>query len=140
MGECGAYYGSKVWHSTDAYRTRIWRCNRKYEEKGRPCPSLHLRDEEIQAAFLQAVNEVIERKTEIVDACSKVLLALSDAGNLEREAERLQAEQERVYQQIMSQIQENATKTQDQEAYNRWVEPLYARHEALKARRRRSGI
>ena len=29
-GECGAYYGSKVWHSTDAYRSRIWRCNRKY--------------------------------------------------------------------------------------------------------------
>ena len=127
-------------HSTDAYRTRIWRCNRKYEEKGRPCPSPHLRDEEIQAAFLQAVNEVIARKTEIVDACSKVLLALSDTENLEREAERLQTEQERVYQQIMSQIPENATKTQDQEAYNRRVEPLYARHEALKARRRRSGI
>ena len=133
-GECGAYYGSKVWHSTDAYRTRIWRCNRKYEEKGRPCPSPHLRDEEIRAAFLQAVNEVVARKTEIVDACSKVLLALSDTENLEREAERLQTEQERVYQQIMSQIQENATKTQDQEAYNRRVEPLYARYEALKAK------
>ena len=133
-GECGAYYGSKVWHSTDAYRTRIWRCNRKYEEKGRPCPSPHLRDEEIRAAFLQAVNEVVARKTEIVDACSKVLLALSDTENLEREAERLQTEQERVYQQIMSQIQENATKAQDQEAYNRRVEPLYARYEALKAK------
>ena len=133
-GECGAYYGSKVWHSTDAYRTRIWRCNRKYEEKGRPCPSPHLRDEEIQAAFLQAVKEVIERKAEIVDACSKALLALSDAENLEREAERLQTEQERVYQQIMNQIQENAMEAQDQEAYNRRVEPLYARYEALRAK------
>lgn len=133
-GECGAYYGSKVWHSTDAYRTRIWRCNRKYEEKGRPCPSPHLRAEEIQAAFLQAVKEVIERKAEIVDACSKALLALSDAENLEREAERLQTEQERVYQQIMNQIQENAMEAQDQEAYNRRVEPLYARYEALKVK------
>ena len=34
----------------------------------------------------------------------------------------------------MSQIQENATKAQDQEAYNRRVEPLYARYEALKAK------
>ena len=80
------------------------------------------------------MKEVIERKAEIVDACSKVLLALSDAENLEREAERLQAEQERVYQQIMSQIQENAMEAQDQEAYNRRVEPLYARYEALKAK------
>ena len=39
-----------------------------------------------------------------------------------------------MYQQIMSQIQENATKAQDQEAYNRRVEPLYARYEALKAK------
>lgn len=45
--------------------------------------------EEIRAAFLQAVNEVVARKTEIVDACSKVLLALSDTENLEREAEHL---------------------------------------------------
>ena len=69
-----------------------------------------------------------------MDACSKALLALSDAENLEREAERLQTEQERVYQQIMNQIQENAMEAQDQEAYNRRVEPLYARYEALKAK------
>ena len=43
-GECGAVYGSKVWHSTDAYRTMIWRCNGKYAVKGQPCPSPHLRD------------------------------------------------------------------------------------------------
>ena len=29
-GDCGAFYGSKVWHSTDEYRRTIWRCNNKY--------------------------------------------------------------------------------------------------------------
>ena len=29
-GDCGAFYGSKVWHNTDAYRRVIWRCNGKY--------------------------------------------------------------------------------------------------------------
>ena len=33
-GECGAIYGSKMWHSNDLYRRIIWRCNRKYEKKG----------------------------------------------------------------------------------------------------------
>lgn len=36
-----------------------------------------------------------------------------------------------MYQQIMSMIQENATESQDQEAYNRRIEPLYTRYEAL---------
>ena len=29
-GECGGWFGSKVWHSTDPYRKVIWRCNTKY--------------------------------------------------------------------------------------------------------------
>ena len=29
-GDCGGYYGQKVWHSNDPYRKVIWRCNRKY--------------------------------------------------------------------------------------------------------------
>ena len=38
-GECGAYYGRKVWHSGTKYRSHIWRCNRKYDD-GLPCSSL----------------------------------------------------------------------------------------------------
>ncbi len=30
-GECGAFYGPKVWHSTGKYRRTIWRCNHKYD-------------------------------------------------------------------------------------------------------------
>lgn len=28
-GDCGGRYGHKTWHSTDKYRTTIWRCNQK---------------------------------------------------------------------------------------------------------------
>lgn len=30
-GDCGGWYGSKVWHSNTKYRRRVWRCNYKYE-------------------------------------------------------------------------------------------------------------
>jgi predicted transcriptional regulator len=30
-GECGGFYGSKVWHSTSKYRRTIWQCNRKFK-------------------------------------------------------------------------------------------------------------
>ena len=30
-GDCGEYFGSKVWHSTDRYRRVIWQCNGKFK-------------------------------------------------------------------------------------------------------------
>ena len=132
-GECGAFYGSKVWHSTDAYRTRIWRCNRKYEEKGRPCPSPHLREEELQTAFLKAINQVIQKKAEIIEACSQALRTLNDTSSLEQKMERLQTEKDMVYGRIESLIHENAQVAQDQEEYNRRMEALYIRCEELKS-------
>src|SRR5665648_1207051 len=30
-GECGSYYGSKVWHSNSKYRQTVWQCNHKFE-------------------------------------------------------------------------------------------------------------
>ena len=131
-GECGAYYGSKVWHSTDAYRSRIWRCNRKYETKGSPCPSPHLREAELQNAFLKAINQVIQKKEEIIEACSQALRTLNDTTSLEQKAARLQAEQDAVYGRIESLIHENAQVAQDQKEYNRRMEALYARCEELK--------
>lgn len=133
-GECGAYYGSKVWHSTDAYRSRIWRCNRKYETKGSPCPSPHLREAELQDAFLKAINQVIQKKEEIIEACSQALRTLNDTTSLEQKAARLQAEQDTVYGRIESLIHENAQVAQDQKEYNRRMEALYTRCEELKSR------
>ena len=132
-GECGAYYGSKVWHSTDAYRSRIWRCNRKYETKGSPCPSPHLREAELQDAFLKAINQVIQKKEEIIEACSQALRTLNDTSSLEQKAARLQEEQDMVYGKIENLIHENAQVAQDQEEYNRRMEALYAQCEELKS-------
>ena len=131
-GECGAYYGSKVWHSTDAYRSRIWRCNRKYETKGSPCPSPHLREEELQNAFLKAINQVIQKKEEIIEACSQALRTLNDTSSLGQKVARLQEEQDIVYGKIESLIRENAQVAQDQKEYNRRMEALYGRCDELK--------
>ena len=34
-GDCGSWYGSKVWHSNDKYRRIIWQCNHKFERAAR---------------------------------------------------------------------------------------------------------
>ena len=32
-GSCGGWYGSKVWHSNDAYRRVVFQCNNKYKKQ-----------------------------------------------------------------------------------------------------------
>ncbi|WP_083939737.1 zinc ribbon domain-containing protein [Desulfoscipio gibsoniae] len=49
-GECGGFYGSKVWGSNTKYRRTIWRCNEKYK-KDKPCQTLHLTEDDIKHRF-----------------------------------------------------------------------------------------
>ena len=32
-GECGSFFGRKIWHSNDKYRCIAYRCNNKNKEK-----------------------------------------------------------------------------------------------------------
>ncbi len=64
--ECGSWYGSRVWHSTDKYRTVIYQCARKYKNEVR-CNTPHLKEEEIKEIFVRAVNRFLKNKDQIVE-------------------------------------------------------------------------
>lgn len=63
-GDCGSWYGSKVWHSTSKYRKTIWQCNHKFDG-GEECTTLHLDEEAIKELFVKAVNILTTEKDEI---------------------------------------------------------------------------
>lgn len=46
-GECGNWYGSKVWHSNSKYRRMVWQCNHKFSGDQK-CLTPHLDDETIK--------------------------------------------------------------------------------------------
>ena len=87
-GECGCWYGSKVWHSNSKYRKVIWRCNHKYDGD-KTCRTPHLTDEEIQAAFLKAVNKLLETKDAVVANGYAMIPVLFDTTALEAEHDEL---------------------------------------------------
>ncbi|MFV0484775.1 MAG: zinc ribbon domain-containing protein, partial [Candidatus Saccharimonadales bacterium] len=60
-GECGGFYGSKVWHSADQYRTHIWQCNRKYKDKTF-CSTPHIREDVFKQDFIEAFNQILGDK------------------------------------------------------------------------------
>ena len=59
-GDCGGYYGRKVWHSNSKHRKFIWRCNQKYEAKT-TCSTPNLNESTLKTAFLEAFNRIIGR-------------------------------------------------------------------------------
>lgn len=61
-GDCGAWYGSKVWHSTDKYKSVVWQCNAKFADGKKRCTTPHISEEEIKRRFLAAYNSLITDK------------------------------------------------------------------------------
>ena len=70
-GDCGSWYGPKVWHSNDAYRKVIWQCNHKFD--GQKCATPTLTEDEIKELFLRAANQVIDQKEQFIAIYEQVL-------------------------------------------------------------------
>lgn len=95
-GECGSFYGSKIWHSNDKYRKVIWRCNAKFKNKEK-CKTPHVTEEQIKDGFINAVNSLIVDKKSIIDECEKLILELTDMSLIEEKEIRLQGERDVIY-------------------------------------------
>ena len=129
-GDCGAFYGSKVWHSTDAYRRVIWRCNNKYGGDVK-CSTPHVTQEELEKAFVSVMKKVITEKDAIFAVCREVLDEVLDTSELDRIATRLQDQALGMAERVRKLIEENARVRRDQEEYQREYEALVAEHEKL---------
>jgi len=132
-GECSGFYGSKVWHSKSKYRKHVWQCNRKYGE-GLRCATPHVTDEEIQQAFVSALNQLLSGKERYIQRFEAACAKLADTVGLDDElAERKQ--ECTVLAGLMQQaITDNACAVQDQGDYMRSYEALAARFEKAKAK------
>ena len=129
-GDCGAFYGSKVWHSTDAYRRVIWRCNGKYigEKK---CSTPYVTQDELEKAFVSVMQKVIAEKDAIFAVCREVLDEVLNTSELDRSATRLQEQTMLISARARRLVEENARVRRDQEEYQREYDALVAEHEKL---------
>lgn len=127
-GKCGGAYGSKVWHSTSKYRRTIWQCNHKY--KGKKCDAPHLYETTLQKAFVEAFNQLIENKDEILQDYEAVILALTDTLSLEKRQAELKSEYAIVMELMRKCVEENARTILDQNEYNMRYDTLMERYEA----------
>ena len=132
-GDCGGWFGSKVWHSTDKYRRVIWQCNHKFE--GDKCTTPSLTEDEIKELFLQAANIAITEREELIAIYESYLAPKLAVDALERELSEIEAEINIVSGLISDRINENARVAQDQTVYRTQMAALEERQNKAVARK-----
>jgi len=147
-GDCGSYYGRKVWHSTDDYRSVIYQCNSKFKNKVR-CKTPKLTEEEIKEQFLVAYNQLIGKRDRVIADCKEMMDMLCDTSELDNGIQQAQGEMKVAAVMMQEHIKKNASVAQSQDAYaleterieKRYIEAQqrYGLLEAEKAKRKRRG-
>ena len=131
-GECGGWYGSKVWHSNDQYRKVVWQCNAKFKGKTR-CTTPHLTENEIKAAFLRVANRLITDRSMILKELREEQNLLTGVGELEKKQKQLAAQMNIDSDAVEEAIAQNASRAQNQTEYSARYEALSAKFSQTKA-------
>ncbi len=88
-GDCGGYYGRKVWHSNTPYQCYHWRCNKKFDGK-HICNTPTIKEQSIEECFIKAFNELYTRKDEILENYRLCLDVICDDSVFTKRKEELE--------------------------------------------------
>lgn len=116
-GDCGGFYGSKVWGSNTKYRRIIWRCNEKYKN-GKKCETPHVTEYDVKERFLAAFNTLMGVRDELISNCRLAQQVLCDQSAIEAEISEVRREIEVVSELTRRAIYENARVAVSQEEFS----------------------
>ncbi len=132
-GDCGNYYGSKVWHSTSRYRRVIWQCNHKFDGECR-CSTPHLYEDAVKEKFLSACSQLYKNRDEILENCRMMQDILTDCSEIDEKQQAVWQEMEIVAELTRKYIMENSVTAQNQDEYNEHYNALVERYNREKAK------
>ena len=115
-GDCGAFYGSKVWHSNDKYRRTIWQCNNKFKGE-KICRTPHLYEADIKALFIRTFSKLMSDRTTLIEDCRLLHNALLDFAEIQSKIKEFLVEMEVVSELVKKLINENAANPMNQDEY-----------------------
>ena len=145
-GCCGGFYGSKVWLSTDKYRTVIWQCNSKFSKEVK-CTTPHLKEEKIKEIYLKALNHLITDKEPALEVMRRMLEKVSDTASLEAQVGKTERSLDEAVILFQDYISKNAITEADltdgkymelETKYNRSFEKVESLRAELTSRMRRA--
>ena len=88
-GNCGGYFGSKVWHSTDKYRQKMWQCNNLFK-RDIGCRMPALSDNEVKAMFAIACARYVSDHPQISADRKALLKQLGNSKEIKKQIKELE--------------------------------------------------
>ena len=126
--DCGGFFGSKVWHSTDKYRKTIWQCNNKWKENVH-CQTPILDSGTVRRMFLEAYGQFMEKRGQILEDCALIRQSLTDLRDLDTAIAAQVEEAEIAAGLVRTAVKKNASSDESEEAFRGSYEALCKRHE-----------
>ena len=131
-GDCGGFYGRKIWHSTSKYSRFVYRCNGKYNKEHDKCQTPAITEDKIKEKFVIAYNQVMREKQRIIEDVNEIIKLLSDTSELDAKVIEFQNKMEVISGLVDKIIKENTRTAQDQVEFNRRYEELSTQYESEK--------
>ena len=122
-GDCGGWFGPKLWHSNSKYRKIIFRCNSKYRQESK-CTTPHLSEQQLKEVFISAFNKLMKNKKEILANMEVIMEALCNTSEMEQKAQELSIATEAIDKKMKDLIDRNAHTAQNQEEYQEQYDNL----------------
>jgi len=133
-GQCGSWYGSKVWHSNSKIPQNHLAMQPQIRQQRARGTTPHLCDDDIKAAFLSAANKLLSSKKEVVKNGREMINLIFDTTALQKEHDELLDEAAVVADMVQQCIYENAHVALDQTEYKKKYDSLSERYDKLKSR------
>lgn len=125
-GDCGSWFGSKVWHSNDKYRKVIFQCNEKFKNG---CHTPTISEDEIKDLFVLAAGKLLDNKEKIISNIKVLLDCVDDLSEKIRQAETVV---EQKLEEIQRYVAYNSQVALDQVEYQKNYEALVGKYEESK--------
>lgn len=134
--DCGAFYGPKVWHSTDKYRSEVWQCNKRFENRklAVKCDTPYLVEDDIKKSFIKAFNLLSKDKKKVINHCKEFIDILDNTEELNRLIDIQTTEVEVLANMAKMLVEENSTTAIDQADYRTRYEALEKKYQADQVR------
>lgn len=79
-GQCGDIYRRVHWNNR-GYKSIVWRCVSRLEEKGSECTAPTINEETLQTAVVKAINELLANKEPFLQALQKNIATILNEEN-----------------------------------------------------------
>ncbi len=129
-GDCGGYFGSKVWHSTSKYRRIIWQCNSKFKNE-KKCSTPHFTEDELKEKFMAAYSRLASVKEQTIEDCRIAISAITDLAAIDSEIADTTRQLEVFAEMSRRLISDNAARAQNQEEYQKRFDGLSVQYEQV---------